>query len=134
MADQLTEEMDNLNLDEQNRAKFDNLPTRIKERIYNESFGMLDESKLEIEDLQAQRRQQVNKVVSQTEEAMHMYNRALRPRRFPMEVFIADAQWHYALANEARENVNELTQNINRISQLYYFHDMNQRYRFDKER
>jgi hypothetical protein len=137
MTDQLTEEMDNLNLDEDNRAKFDNLPTAIKEKIYNQAFGTLDESREQIENLQAERRKEVAKVISSTNRAMQFNNYAVEDfddhRDSAMQRFINPALFHYAFANKARENVDELTDDINKLTQIYYYHYMNQEYRFDKQ-
>ena len=41
MTDQLTDQMENVNLDEDNRLKFNDLPSEIKERIFKEAFDGL---------------------------------------------------------------------------------------------
>ena len=42
------------------------------------------------------------------------------------------ARFHYAIANKAKDNMIKMNEDLDKLTKIYYFHDMNLRYRFDK--
>jgi len=135
MTEQLTQQMENVKLDEGKRMKFDDLPSDIKERIYHESFDGLGEQTVTIFKKRDKRDEEEYEYNKRIGEAMRLNNQA-------MEEFeqgsiyhrgsLNAARFNYAWANKAKDNMIKMNEELDKLTKIYYFHDMNIRYRFEK--
>ena len=135
MTDQLTDQMENVNLDEDNRVKFDDLPSEIKERIFKESFDGLGEQTVTIfkkrdkrDEEEYEYNKRINEAMRLNNEAMEQFEQGSMYHRGSLNA----ARFHYAIANKAKDNMIKMNEDLDKLTKIYYFHDMNLRYRFDK--
>lgn len=115
--------------------KLQDLPPEIKERIFKEAYDP-EEKKEEIINLMGDRAYDMHQMRTAIDVAMESNNQAielfeagdLRYRSALNAAFINNA-----LANNLRESIDLQTENINKVRNAYYFHDMTMRYRIARE-
>ena len=115
--------------------KLEDLPPEIKNRIFKEAYDP-EEKKQEIIDLMGDRAFDMHRMRTAINTAMENNNLAIElfEAGDPIHAgFLNVAFINHALANNLRESIDLQTENINKVRNLYYFHDMNRRYRLDRE-
>ncbi len=135
MTEQLADQMENVNLDEDNRVKFDNLPSELKARIFEETFGGLEEQKETIlkkrdkrEEERIEYNQRINEAMLLNNEAVEQFEQGAIYHRATLNA----ARINYIIGNRAKDNMLKINEELDKLTKIYYFHDMNLRYRFDR--
>jgi len=115
--------------------KFDDLPSDVKERIFNESFGELPEQTEEIFKKRDKRDEEEYEYNKRIGEAMRLNNEAMEAFEQGSifhRAMLNAARFNYAWANKAKDNMIKMNEDLDKLTKIYYFHDMNLRYRFDR--